>query len=431
MRIGIIGGGVTGLTAAYKLTQTNQEVTIIESSNSHAGLAMSFKLGESYIENFYHHIFTSDSELIDLCTELGISEKLLWLEPKNAIFINNTLYPFSTPKDLLTFKEIPFINRFLMGLMVLRAKSVKDWKSLENVSAKDWIISKAGKSVYDKVWGPLLNSKFDIDSQNVSAVWLWNKFKLRGSTRSKGGSKELLGYMDGGFELIYEKMAEIIQNRGGKLLMNESLTEISENTDNTINVTTQKGSYTFDKVIMTFAPDVLNSIKHPFDANYMERVKKIKYKSNICMLLELNTKITPYYWITVSDPNIPFVVFVEHTNLIKNNSYGKNIVYLSRYLDSTDELFGKSDEEIADLFLKNVHKVAPNFKISDILKYHVARAKYAQPVVFMNYSDLKLEIQTPIKNIVMGNMANIYPEDRGQNYAVRLGKELSDCILGG
>jgi protoporphyrinogen oxidase len=428
LNIGIIGAGATGLVAGYELSKKGHKVTIFEGEDEFGGLVSTIKVGDVDLEKFYHHVFTSDNEVNDLAEELGISEELKWYPSKSGIYINQKFYPFSSPKDLLMFKELSFFERISMGLLVYKAKFIKEWRKLESINSKEWIIKKAGKNVYEKVWGPLMNSKFDVDADKVSAVWIWNKFKLRGSTRGKNLSKELLGYMSGSFGLMYGKLVEGLLTGGCDLLFGNYVKQIKPLDNKTLDVITEKGVYNFDRIIVTAAPEALKEMQLPFPGDYIEKLDKIKYKSNICMMLEMSEQLSPYYWTTVADSSIPFVLMIEHTNLLPVNSYKSNIVYLSRYLDANNELYSFSDQEVTDLFIGGIKKMYPSWDESKILKSHVFRSKYAQPVVGKGYSEIRPDYKTPIQNLFLADMAQIYPEDRGQNYAIRMGKEIASLV---
>lgn len=431
LNIGIVGAGVIGLTAALNMAKNGHNVTILEAEDYYGGLASSIKVANTSLEKFYHHIFTSDQDFINLIEELGLPDKLLWIEPKNAIYINKKTYPFSTPKDLLLFGGLSFINRIKMGLAVLKARKLDDYKALESMSAKDWIIQTAGEQCYEKVWGPLLHSKFDVDAPNVSAVWIWNKFKLRGSTRSKDGKKEVLGYMNGGFERVYRTLIEKLISLNVKIVYNSPITGIANLENDKCQVSTDSEKFTFDKLLLTFAPEILKGMKTPFSEFYIDKITRVKYKANICMILRLKKPLTPYYWITIADKEIPFVVLVEHTNFISPKDYGCHIVYLSRYLDEKDNLFSQSNEEIEKTFIEGLKKLYPKFNEKDIIEKVVSKARYSQPVVVQNYSELKFPTQTLFPNIYIANMTSIYPEDRGQNYCAKLGKEVSNQMMEG
>jgi len=425
MRIAIIGAGATGLTAGWKLSSKGHDVTVYDKNDRPGGLAAAIRVGDDMLEMYYHHIFTNDTLLIDTIRELGLENDLGWYEPSNVIYINDTIYPFTSPMDLLMFKPLSFFSRIRMGLMVLQARFVRDYLAIEDITAREWIIRHGGEECYNLVWEPLLNSKFDIDSDKIAATWIWNKFKLRGSSRGKNINKEMLGYLNGSFIKIYERMAEKIQANKGELLLNDGVTEISKSNDKFF-VKSQSGTREYDSVIFTASPERLSYVIKGMGKHYLDSLRKIKYKANICMILELSESLMPYYWMTVADREIPFVLVIEHTNLVKNHKYGSHIVYLSRYLDVTNELYSKDDESIKTLFITGLKKIFPQFKEDWIKKCHINRTRDAQPVVRTGYSKLIPEIETPMKGLYLTSMSQIYPEDRGQNYAIRSGLEISE-----
>lgn len=431
MKIAIIGSGFTGLAAGYKLSKEGHEVTVFEKDPHTGGLASSFPVGNDNLDSFYHHIFITDSYLLDLARELNLEDKINWYEPKNAIFLDNRLYPFTTPMDLLLFKPIGLLSRIRMGLLVLGSKYIKDYKPFENITAKEWIIKRSGRDAYDKVWGPLLKSKFDLDSDMVSGTWIWNKFKLRGSSRGKSKVKELLGYMDGGFAVLADTLAEKIRNKNGAFYLNTAVKEIRKTTEGKWEVITDNESKLFDRILFAAAPELLAKICPELPQDYKKSLEAIKYKANLCLTLELTKSLSPYYWITISQKGLPFVLIIEHTNLVGLRNYGSRIVYLSRYIDASDPFYSASDEAIANSFLKGLKKVFPSFKEDMIIKATLNRARFAQPVSTLGYGERIPDIKTCESGLYLASMAQIYPEDRGLNYAIKLGYKAADIIIGG
>ncbi len=429
MKVGIVGAGATGLTAAYRLAQKGCQVVVFELEAEYGGLARTLKIGPQQLECFYHHIFTSDSDLVELIAELGLANDLLWLTPKNGIYSNHKLYPFTSPIDLLLFKELKPWERVALGLLVFKARSVRDWRQLETVTAKEWILRNAGPNVYQKIWGPMLSSKFDFDAEKVSAAWLWNKFKLRGSTRGKNINQELLGYLQGSFNRIYEKLAAEVLRMGGLIKYNHPVTGIVQHRDGSLEINAGGERESFDRVIVTTAPEILAELYPQYAPGYIQKLKNLKYKANLCMILELTGSLSPYYWISIAQKEIPFVAVIEQTNLLPVSEYQSHIVYLSRYLDATDDLYSATDEEIKKVFIKNLKLIFADLQDSDIKAAHLSRARYTQPVVVKNYSQMVPEFRTPVSNLYLASMAQIYPEDRGQNYAVRMGEQIAKHIL--
>jgi protoporphyrinogen oxidase len=353
---------------------------------------------------------------------------MLWVEPKNGMHINGKLYPFTNPIDLIKFPVVGLISRFRMGLAVLSAKNVTDYKSMEDVTAKEWLVKKAGQESYDKLWRTLLNAKFDKDSDKVSGVWIWNKFKLRGSTR-KSINKESLGYLRGGFYELYKKLVELIEKGGGKLIY-ERVTRITGSDGGKVKIDTRENTAVYDKVLFTPSPSTLAKLC-AFPDEYLKKAAKIKHKSNICMTLAASRKISDYYWVTVAEEDSPFVLFIEHTNLIEDEAYdGKHIIYLSRYIDSSDPFYKATDEEVKKTFLNGLKSIFPGFSQKDVLEWRIFRCQDSQPVVGLRYSEDVLPFDTPVPNLHLASMSQIYPEDRGQNYAVDRGVAAASKMVG-
>ncbi len=429
MNIGIIGAGMTGITAGFRLAQCGHNVTIYDKESFIGGLASAIPLGNTELDRFYHHIFVSDSDILNLIDELGIKDSLNWYEPKNAIYIDNFLHPFTSPMDLLLFKPISFFSRIGMGLLVLSSKFIKDYTPFESITAREWIIKRSGREAYEKIWEPLLKSKFDIDSDNVSGTWIWNKFKLRGSSRGKNIGKEKLGYMDGGFIALLKQMADYINGNGGSIKLSSEVKSINCTEDGQVELITSNSKACYDKVLFTGSPDLLADTCPELSRGYENTLRNIKYKANLCLILELSESLSPYYWITVSQKGFPFVLVIEHTDLVGDKGYGSHIVYLSRYCDISDPIFSLPDNEIVNEFIAGLKIIFPKFSDNNIIKTTLSKAQYAQPVVTLDYGSNIPDIKTPVKGVFLASMPQIYPEDRGLNYAVRLGNKAANEIL--
>lgn len=416
------------MTAGYELAKKGHVVTVYESEEEIGGLVSTIKVGGEDLERFYHHLFTSDTEIVKLVNELGLSSELMWISPKNGVYLNEKFYPFSTPADLLLFREIPLLERIAMGLLVIRARFIKDWQNLENINARDWVVRNAGRNAYEKFWRPLLNSKFDCDADRVSAAWLWNKLKLRGSTRGQNMNNEMFGYMKGSFKVVFKNLAEKIKSSGGKVICSKTVRQILPKNDKSLDIITDDGMKNFDRVIVTSSPSIFKDIAAQIPGWYIESLNKLKYKANICVLLELSERLTPYYWTTIADDKFPFVAVIEQTNLVPVKDSGSHFVYLTRYLDEKNEMYSFSDEQVEKLFIDYLKQLFMGFDESKIKKVHISRALYTQPVVITGYSKIVPDYKTPVENLYLANMTQIYPEDRGQNYSVRLGKQIAQIV---
>jgi protoporphyrinogen oxidase len=404
-------------------------VTVLEQETDLGGLAGSFVVNGTRLEKFYHHWFTSDQYIIDLINELGVGDQVVSRQTRTGIFYANSMFRLSSPLDVLRFRPLSVINRLRLGLLAIRARRIRDWKKLEGLTAGAWLREMTGKRVYEVVWEPLLRGKFGAYADEVSAVWFWNKLKLRGGSRTKGGGEQL-AYYQGGFAALADRLAARIREHGGEIRTDAIVTEIVASEGQCRGVLVNSEFLPADIIIATPALPVVADLVAPhLAAEYISSLRRIKYLANVCLVLELDRSLSETYWLNVNDPEFPFVGVIEHTNFEPPNTYGgRHIVYLSKYLQETDSYFQASDQELLDFTLPHLKRMFPAFERHWIRHYHVWRAKYSQPVVERNYSGLIPSMATPLSGLYLASMAQIYPEDRGTNYAVREGVRVATLV---
>ncbi len=422
----IIGAGFTGLAAAYELTRRGIPVVVLEKEADIGGLADSFKINGQQIEKFYHHWFNNDQYIIELIKELNRQEQILFSSTATAIYLNNKFYKLSTPMDLLRFGALNILDRIRLGLLVLKARRVKNWKELDTLSAEEWLIKLCGRNVYKTVWEPLLRGKFGPYAGQISAVWIWNKLVLRGGSRDKAGG-ETLAYYRRGFGTLAETIAEKIKSSGGVIKTSTPAEEIIVREGCVKAIKTPAGVIEAEAVIATPALPIIADLLSPYvSGEYIDKLKAVKYLANVCLVLELSHRLSDFYWLNVAEPDFPFVGIIEHTNFQPPEDYsGRHIVYLSKYLESTDKMYNMNREQIAALSLPYIKRMFPDFDDAWINRYYVWKARYAQPVISRSYGQTVPANQTPVKGFYIATMAQIYPEDRGTNYAVREGRRIA------
>jgi protoporphyrinogen oxidase len=422
--VAIIGGGFTGLTAAYELAKQGISVTILEAASEIGGLAAAFDVGDEKLDCFYHHWFTNDYEVMNLINELNLNNRVVINPTNTGIYYANNFFKLSTPWDLLNFTPLNFFDRIRLGLLALRARMVKDWRELENKTAQEWLCEIGGENVYKVVWEPLLKGKFGNYAAEVSAVWFWNKLKLRGGSRGNGG-EERLAYFKGGFAALADALANKIISLGGRIEFNSPVNEILSIPKNW-EVKTVNGVINAKNVIATIAlPLVAEMIESWALPSYINSLKRIQYIGNLCLVLELDRPLSDIYWLNVNDPSFPFVGIIEHTNFECPTTYGgRHIVYLSKYLPHTDNLYSMNANEFLDYAIPYLKIMFPSFDSSWIKQHHLWKARWSQPVVERCYSALIPKSKGPKKGFHLCSMAQIYPEDRGTNYAIREGRKM-------
>lgn len=425
----VIGGGFTGLAAAYEITRQGIPVTILEKSEEIGGLAGNFSIGRQQLEKFYHHWFNNDEHVIQLAKEIGYEEELTYTPTKTGIYLANKIFKLSTPFDLLRFKPLNLLNRIQLGLLVLKARRVKDWKRLESLTAEEWLVRLCGPEVYRVVWEPLLRGKFGPFASEISAVFFWNKLVLRGGSRSKIG-KEVLAYCHGGFAAFAKKITNAITSAGGVIQTGVPAEGLIVQDGCIKGVQTPKGVINAQAVIATPSlPIIADLCKPHVSSQYVDELRRIKYLANVCLVLELSCSLSEIYWLNVNSNDFPFIGVIEHTNFQPPKTCGnRHVVYLSKYLPETDDLYHMNKEQVFEFSLPHIKLMFPKFNRSCIQRYHVWKARYAQPVVVRHYSKLIPSNETPIEKFYIATMAQIYPEDRGTNYAIREGRRIGRYV---
>lgn len=426
----IVGAGFTGLAAAYELLHRGISATIVEADSEIGGLASAFEVGGQKLERFYHHWFTNDTDVMALIHELGLDDRVEISPSSTGMYYANRIFRLSTPLDLLRFSPLSLPDRVRLGWLALRVRRAKDWMALEDSTAREWLRELGGDGVYRVVWEPLLKGKFGPYAEDVSAVWFWNKIKLRGSSRGRGG-EERLAYFQGGFAALAESLADRIRALGGKILLGTSASKL-EPAGGRWRTTTTAGVIASDRVLATPALPLIADLVRPWaDPEYIARLERIHYLGNVCLILELDRSLSETYWLNVNDPTFPFVGVIEHTNFTPAEVYGgRHIVYLSKYLPHTDPVYALDTEEMLDYALPHLRRMFPRFDRGWIHRHHVWRARWAQPVVERRYSTLIPPHDGPREGLHVCSMAQIYPQDRGTNYAIRDGRREARRIAG-
>jgi protoporphyrinogen oxidase len=423
----IVGGGFTGLTAAYVLAKQGKSVQVIEADSTPGGLAGIFEFDDGVrVEKFYHHWFNNDVFVPELVKELGLEGDVILLPTRTGMYFNGRMWKLSTPLDLLRFKALSFVDRIRLGLLVFQVRKIKDWKSIEHLSIREWLEGMCGKSVYKVVWEPLIDSKFSVYAEAVNAVWMWKKLVLRGSTRNDKGGEEL-AYFKGGFGRLAEALVSAIREHGGEVTLNTKVQGLVTEGKQITAVTTDKGEVAGKKFLFTPSfPLIADLFEGKADDQWLAKLRRVKYLGNMCLVLRLKHSLSDTYWLNVNDPGFPFVGVIEHTNFDTPENYkGTHIAYLSRYLATQDPVWAYNDEQYLDFALGHLKRMFPKFEKDWVVDYKVWRSEYAQPVTERNYSQYVPDASTPYENGLISTMAQIYPEDRGTNYAIREGRAIA------
>lgn len=433
MKVAIIGAGFGGLAAAYETSLAGHETKIFDRDDRLGGLASTFHVGGQELEKFYHHWLGTDEDVFGLARELGHGDKLVFKESKVGIYYANKNYRFSSPLDLLRFTPMSFWARIRFGLSVLYSWTVRNSDYLEKITAEEWLLKVCGREAYETIWRPLLIGKFGEDFYgDVAAIWIWNKLIQRGQSRD-AKAKEYLGYYKGGFSAFIQDLQYAIENNGGAFELNSDVSEVRAGARDTVDLKINEEWCNFDRVIYTgHTPELAQLYRESGFENEAVQVEKIKYLSNICLILETNKSLSDTYWLNVNDVTFPFVGIIEHTNFETVDNYdGKNLIYLSKYIPDSHKLYAMNTEEMTAFSIPHIKRLFPEFEESSIQRSFLWKADYAQPLIVKDYPALIPGCQSHIPNFFLSTMAQVYPQDRGTNYAVKMGRDVGRRVAHG
>ena len=435
MKIAIIGAGFGGMAAAYDLRKAGHEVIIYESANYVGGLASGFKEPhwEWSVEKFYHHWFQSDSSMLGLIEELGLTDKVIFPRPYTVLLHNGKWYPFDSILKALLFPGLGFgLDKIRFGFVGLYLRLTDNWKTLEQYTADEWMRKYAGSKVYEKMWKPLLVGKFGPFYKDVNMAWMWARLKAR-TTR--------LGTFEGGFQKFADLFAEKLREMGVAIRLGAQVKFIKRNQARPEQSRREQGLLidaggiveSFDKALVTTSPNLMAKFAPDLPENYLKGLLELKSMGAVVMVLSLRHQLSRegYYWFSLpKDAGYPMLALVEHTNFVSKEHFGgDHIVYAGDYLEAGHEYFSMSDEELLERFTPALKKFNPEFSRDWVKKIWVNKTNYAQPVPLVNHSKNIPAIQTPIEGLYFASMSQVYPWDRGTNFAVEIGRRAARMML--
>ncbi|MDP1722657.1 MAG: NAD(P)/FAD-dependent oxidoreductase [Candidatus Gottesmanbacteria bacterium] len=441
MNVAIVGGGFTGLSAAYELVKKGHRVTVFEKEKTLGGLANGFKQKnwDWHLESAYHHLFTNDTAILQLIHELGLEGKLILTHPITANLISKPGFdfpgaaitlPFNTPLHLLTYPELSIIDKLRTGLLIIIMKLNPFWQPLEWISAKNLFIAIGGSPAWQSLWEPLMIGKFGTYAENVCASWLWARIKKR---------TQKLYYIQGGFHTLVSALQQAIKRGGGTTLVNTEISSIDKEAGNKYIVYWKKQKHDFDRILFTTSTHIANKIFPKILNTSTQHLLQIPHLHAQTLILETKKpilapqpqKVSPFkakvqntgvYWLNIMDRTFPFLAVVAHTNMIDKKHYGgHHITYFGNYLPDGHPYLTMTKDQLLKKFLPFINRLNPSFLKSSVISHTSFLAPFAQPVHELHYSRRAPKLQTSIPGIFLANMDSIYPWDRGTNYAVELG----------
>jgi protoporphyrinogen oxidase len=432
-RIGIIGGGIMGISLGYFLSKQGVPVTIYEASPVLGGLAGPIVLEDgTAVDRFYHAILSSDRHLGELCKELGIADQLRFKETKTGFYYQNRIHPMNNIVEFLKFPPLGWIDRFRLGLTVLAAQFIKDWKTLESISVQSWLLKWSGQTTFQNIWRPMLKAKFDGGFENVPATWMWSRLVRMKSTREGANQKEMAGHLIGGYITLIKAMKEKILAAGGEILLKTPVNEIVIENGKATGIRLANGEVVkYGKVVCTLQTPIFQRLIPNADMKYHEFLGRTEYLGIIAPLLVLDRPLSGRWTLNITDDRFPFTGVIETTAYIDPKYVGGyHLVYLPKYTAPGSPWQQKTDDEIKKIWLENLRAMFPDFDESWVQYFLIHRERYVEPLHKINETDFVPEVKTPVENLYLTTTAQIYPALTNGESVSRHAREASEIVLG-
>lgn len=427
-KIAVVGAGFGGLSSAYDLARAGHQVTIFENAATPGGLAAGYKEPgwEWSVEKFYHHWFTSDKHMFKLIHELGLQNKVMVRNPKTVMYHEGKFYPFDSIVSALLYPGLGFgFNKIRFGLVGVYLRLTKNWQPMEKTTVAKWMRKWAGKKVYTQMWEPMVVGKFGENyAEQVNMAWMWARLHAR--------STKLVTY-EGGFQAFADDFAAILLKMGVDIRFDTPVAQITKDQEQKITIRTKDGEEKFDQVLVTLSPAQMAIMTPQLPQDYLKGLLDLKSLGAVVLTISLKHPLSRegYYWYNLpKSAGFPFLALVEHTNFLPKEKFGnEHLVYCGDYLEADHEYFKMTKEDLLERFMPSFTRFNPDFKPEWVNRTWLTRSAYAQPVPLANHSQNIPAIQTPLTGLFFASMSQVYPWDRGTNFAVEIARNAAESML--
>lgn len=429
MGVAVIGGGITGLAAAYRLSQAGVPVTLFEKDDKLGGLAGSISVGPLSVEKYYHFICMRDLPYFDMLEELNLHDRLKWVDTKMSYYAHGRMYRFATPYDLMRFKPLSFFDRFRFGVNVLYTSRIKNWQALDRVDAKGWLLKHVGVHGWEEIWEPLMRMKFGAKAEQISAAWLWGRAKRVAHSRVKGMQQERLGYVKGGTQALIDELERRIIAAGGEILKESEVTAVRPLAGG-VELKIDGQALRFESVLSTLPVPLFLKLASGLPADFLRKLKEIEYYAVACVFLKLKHHLTDNFWLNAHDERISFAGIIEYGNLNPLPELeGSSIAYVPYYLPTDADFYSLTSEQHRAHLASELKLINPDFDEGWLEYVSVFKDEYAQPICAVGHLDRMPPFKTPVERLYMAEMSQIYPEDRGVANAIDIANKATSIMI--
>lgn len=426
-RIAVLGAGPMGLAVAYQLARDGHRPVVFEADDRVGGMTACFDFNGLQIERYYHFHCTSDHAFLRILDELGIAEKMRWVETKMGYWYQRRLQPWGNPFALLSFRGLSLMAKFRYGLHAFLCTKRDDWRSLDHVEASGWIKRWVGAEAWEVLWRRLFDFKFYDYANNLSAAWIWSRIRRIGRSRYNL-FREKLGYLEGGSSTLLNAMKADIEQHGGEIRLQSAARRVIITQGCVTGVETASGIDTFDKVISTVPLPFVTRLIPDLPAEVAQKFNTIRNIAVVCVIAKLRQRLTENFWLNVNDPEMDIPGLVEYSNL---RPLDHTIVYVPFYMPGEHPKYTEPDEVFIGKVKRYLQTINPALKEDDFIDIRASRYRHAQPICEPGYLDCLPPVALPVRGLWVADTSYYYPEDRGISESIGFGRQMArDAVAG-
>jgi protoporphyrinogen oxidase len=420
-RIAVLGAGPMGLAVAWQLARDGHQPVVFEADDRLGGMSAAFDFAGLRIERYYHFHCVSDVDFLRMLDELGIAERMHWVETKMGYWYQDRLQPWGNPLALLRFRGLGWIAKLRYGLHAFACTRRKDWRPLDRLEATGWIRKWVGEEAYEVLWRRLFDYKFHGFKDNLSAAWIWSRIRRIGRSRYSL-MREKLGYLDGGSETLLLTMRADIEAHGGEVRLRAPVARVVVE-DGAVRGIEVGGAFEpFAKVVSTVPLPFVARLVPDLPEALLERFRAVDNIAVVCVIVKLRKPVSGNFWVNTNDPDMDIPGLVEYTNLRPLDGH---VVYVPFYLPGEHTQFAEPDQAFLDKVRRYLRKINPGLRDEDFVAMHASRYRFAQPICQPAFLDTLPPAKLPIDGLWAADTSHYYPEDRGISESIGFGRQLA------
>jgi protoporphyrinogen oxidase len=405
--VGIVGGGILGMTTALRLAEAGVKVALFERSRDLGGLVGSFDFDGYQVDRFYHVILPTDDRVIGLATDVGLGDRFRFRPTQVGFYDDGRLFSMSSLKEFLTFPLLPPQDRLRLGLFVASCQLRSSYEALDDIPLEQWLLRRCGRRMVERLWRPLLDSKFDGRFDDLPATYLWARTRRRSKTRDSAG-REVMGWLRGGYQTLIDAVEMRIRRLGGEIHAGVEVEQIIGTRDRATGLLVDGRPRSFDAVVCTLTPPLAHRLLSP-ELRERTPADHCRYQGVVCVLLRTTRSVSPYYTLNITDRRIPLTTVVETTHIVDPEASGGHLLYAAKYLDPAHPDLGRPEQEVEAEYLGYVRTIFPGLRDDEIVGSIVQRARAVEPVHLIGGAK-RLPTMFPVPGLALASTANVYPE---------------------